>query len=117
MNQPVLCRVATPRRLWHQRYRLITTLLDRQCAPAQELAELYQSRWTVKITFAEMKTTLKGADVVMRSKTPELVRQEFWGLLLAHYLVRKLMLEAALTRDRETCPIKLPSIQWIRMYH
>jgi hypothetical protein len=83
------------------RYRLITTLLDPQCAPAQELAQLYQSRWAVETTFAEMKTTLKGADVVMRSKTPELVRQEFWGLLLAHHLVRKLMLEAALTRDRE----------------
>jgi len=82
------------------RYRLITTLLDPQFAPAQELAQLYQSRWAIETTFAEMKTTLKGADVVMRSKTPELVRQEFWGLLLAHHVVRKLMLEAALTQAR-----------------
>jgi len=36
----------------------------------------------------------------MRSKTPTLVRQEFWGLLLAHHVVRKVMLEAALTRAR-----------------
>ena len=36
----------------------------------------------------------------MRSKTPELVRQEFWGMLLAHHVVRKLMLEAALARER-----------------
>ena len=77
-------------------YRLITTLLDPMTAPAQELAELYQARWTIETTFAEIKTTLKGADVVLRSKTPELVRQEFWGLLLAHHVVRKLMLEAAL---------------------
>lgn len=81
-------------------YRLMTTLLDPVAAPAQELAALYQSRWTIETTFAEMKTTLKGADVVLRSKTPELVRQEFWGLLLAHYAVRKLMLEAALAHDR-----------------
>ncbi|MDL1864563.1 hypothetical protein FBQ90_05065 [Betaproteobacteria bacterium PRO5] len=47
-----------------------------------------------------MKTTLKGADVILRSKTPELVRQEFWGLLLAHHVVRKLMLEAALAQER-----------------
>jgi len=81
-------------------YRLITTLLDPLEAPAQELAALYQERWTIESTFAEMKTTLKGADVVLRSKTPELVRQEFWGLLLAHHVVRKLMFEAALERER-----------------
>ena len=50
----------------------------------------------IETTFAEIKTTLKGADIVLRSKTPELVRQEFWGLLLAHHVVRKLMWEAAL---------------------
>lgn len=81
-------------------YRLITTLRDPASAPAQELAALYQTRWTIETAFAEMKTTLKGADVVLRSKTPELVRQEFWGLLLAHHVVRKLMLEAALARER-----------------
>ena len=79
-------------------YRLMTTLLDSTAAPAQELAALYQSHWTIETTFAEMKTTLKGADVILRSKTPEQVRQEFWGLLLAHHVVRKLMLEAALIR-------------------
>lgn len=81
-------------------YRLLTTLLDPADAPAQELAELYQTRWKIETTFAEMKTTLKGAEVILRSKTPELVRQEFWGLLLAHHVVRKLMLEAALAQER-----------------
>ncbi len=80
-------------------YRLITTLLDADAAPAQELATLYHARWSVETTFAEIKTTLKGADIVMRSKTPDLVRQEFYGLILAHHAIRKLMLEAALTRD------------------
>lgn len=81
-------------------YRLMTTMLDPVAAPAQELAVLYQARWTIETTFAEIKTTLKGADVVLRSKTPALVRQEFWGLLLAHHVVRKLMLEAALVHER-----------------
>jgi len=81
-------------------YRLITNLLDPVAAPAHELAALYHARWTIETTFAEIKTTLKGADIVMRSKTPTLVRQEFWGLLLAHHVVRKVMLEAALTRAR-----------------
>jgi len=77
-------------------YRLITTLLDPAQAPASELAALYSSRWTIESTFAEMKTTLKGAQTVLRSKTPALVRQEFWGLLLAHHVVRKLMWETSL---------------------
>ena len=81
-------------------YRLITTLLDSGQYPADELAALYHERWSIETTFAEIKTTLKGADIILRSKTPELVRQEFWGLLLAHHVVRKLMLEAALSRQR-----------------
>lgn len=81
-------------------YRLITTLLDVERYPADELAALYHERWRIETTFAEIKTTLKGADIVLRSKTPELVRQEFWGLLLAHHVVRKLILEAALSRQR-----------------
>ena len=81
-------------------YRLITTLLDVDRYPADELAALYHARWGIETAFAEIKTTLKGADIVLRSKTPELVRQEFWGLLLAHHVVRKLMLEAALSRRR-----------------
>ena len=81
-------------------YRLITTLLDAERYPADELAALYHERWSIETAFAEIKTTLKGADIVLRSKTPELVRQEFWGLLLAHHVVRKLMLEAALSRQR-----------------
>ena len=62
-------------------YRLITTLLDSGQYLADELAALYHERWRMETTFAEIKTTLKGADIVLRSKTPELVRQEFWGLV------------------------------------
>lgn len=80
-------------------YRRMTTVLDEQEASADALARLYHARWTIETTLAELKTTLKGADIVLRSKTPDLVRQEFYGLLMAHYAIRKLMWEAALTRD------------------
>ena len=43
----------------------------------------------------EFKTHLRGASTVLRSKTPELVQQELWGLLLAHFAVRQLMAQAA----------------------
>jgi hypothetical protein len=79
-------------------YRLVTTILDPAKAPAAELAALYHERWEIEGALAELKTQLRGAQVVLRSKTPELVRQEFWGLLLAHFAVRGLMHEAALSR-------------------
>ena len=77
-------------------YRVLTTILDPQQAPAAELAALYHERWEIEVALAELKTRLRGARVVLRSKTPALVRQEVWGLLLAHFAVRGLMHEAAL---------------------
>ncbi len=77
-------------------YRLITTILDPGSAPAKELAALYHERWEIETTLDELKTHLRGAQIVLRSKTPELVRQEFYGLLMAHFAIRGLMHEAAL---------------------
>jgi Insertion element 4 transposase N-terminal/Transposase DDE domain len=77
-------------------YRLVTTILDHVQAAAEALAAIYHERWEIEGALDELKTHLRGARVVLRSKTPELVRQEFWGLLLAHFAVRGLMHEAAL---------------------
>jgi hypothetical protein len=77
-------------------YRLMTTILDPKQAPARDLALLYHERWEIETTFDELKTHLRGSLIVLRSKTPELVRQEFYGLLMAHFAIRGLMHEAAL---------------------
>lgn len=77
------------------RYRLMTTLLDAAAAPAAELAALYQQRWQVESVFDELKTHLLGSRRVLRSKKPELVRQEFYGWVLAHYAVRWLLHQGA----------------------
>src|SRR5215213_4259286 len=82
-------------------YRLVTTVLDPAAAPAAELAALYHERWEIEGALDELKTHLRGARMVLRSRTPELVRQEFWGLLLAHFAVRGLMHEAALRADED----------------
>jgi len=77
-------------------YRLITTILDPQRAPAEELAALYHERWEIETALDEFKTHLRGARIVLRSKTPDLVRQEFYGFLMAHFAIRGLMHQAAL---------------------
>ena len=82
-------------------YRLVTTILDPTEAPAQELAALYHERWEIETALDEFKTHLRGARIVLRSKTPDLVRQEFFGLLLAHFAIRGLMHEAALEADED----------------
>ena len=89
------------------RYRLVTTVLEPARGPAAELAALYHERWEMETAFDEFKTHLRGGQRVLRSKTPELVRQEAWGFLLAHFAIRALMHEAALgalprARDPDT---------------
>jgi hypothetical protein len=94
-------------------YRLITTILDPKQAPAHELAALYHERWEIENTLDELKTHLRGAQIVLRSKTPGLVRQEFYGLLMAHYAVRGLMHEAALQADED--PDRLSFVHGVRV--
>ena len=76
------------------RYRLLTTLLDPKIAPAMELAVLYHERWEVESVFDELKIHLRKSRRVLRSKTPDGVRQEFYGWVLAHYAVCWLMQRA-----------------------
>lgn len=74
---------------------LITSILDPGEATAIELATAYHERWESETSFREKKTYLRGSGRVLRSKSPEMVRQEIWALLLTHYAIRKLMCRAA----------------------
>src|SRR5215210_7100612 len=94
-------------------YRLVTTVLDPAAAPAAELAALYHERWEIEGALAELKTHLRGARTVLRSKTPELVEQEFCGLLLAHFTIRGLMHEAALRAGED--PDRLSFLHAVRV--
>lgn len=95
------------------RYRLLTTILDPAAAPAAELAALYHERWEIETALDELKTHLRGARIVLRSKTPDLVKQEFYGLLLAHFAVRGLMHEAALQAGED--PDRLSFLHAVRV--
>lgn len=88
-----------------EQYRLITTILDHRRAAAKELAHLYTHRWTVETMFDELKVRIGGPKLLLRSATPDLVMQDVYGLLLAHFGVRYEMASAA--RAHETEPSEL----------
>lgn len=94
-------------------YRLVTTILEPEAAPAHELAALYHERWEIETALGELKTHLRGARIVLRSKTPDLVRQEFYGLMMAHFAIRSLIHEAALKADED--PDRLSFLHAVRV--
>ena len=88
-----------------EHYRMITTLLRIRSGKAMELARLYERRWNVESSLQEIKTTLRGRRVLLRSRLPELVKQDFYGLLLAYFGLRCLIHEAALQKAIEPTSI------------
>jgi transposase IS4-like protein/DDE family transposase len=94
-------------------YRLVTTILDHNAAVAEELAALYHERWEIETALDELKTHLRGAQIVLRSKTPDLLKQEFYGFMMAHFAIRGLMHEAALKADED--PDRLSFLHAVRV--
>ena len=74
-----------------QRRRFVTSLIDSKRYPAKALATLYRQRWEIELGFREIKQSLQAGALVLRSKQPELVRQEIWGVLIAYTLLRRQM--------------------------
>jgi hypothetical protein len=78
-----------------ERIILVTTITDFRLAPAGELARAYHQRWEHEGGNAQLKTYLRGPGRVLRSQSPDLVRQEIWGYLLTHYAISALTCAAA----------------------
>ena len=74
---------------------LVTTITEMTAAPAPLLAEAYHQRWEHETGNAQLKTHLRGPGKVLRSKSPDMVRQEIYGYLLTHYALSALICRAA----------------------
>jgi hypothetical protein len=74
---------------------LITTITDWRAAPAGVLAQAYHQRWEHETGYAQIKTSMRGPGRILRSGSPDLIEQEIWGYLLAHYAISALICEAA----------------------
>ena len=75
--------------------RILTSLTDAMRYPSDDIVDLYTHRWEIELGYREMKQTLLNSEYTLRSKRPDMVEQELWGLLLAYNLIRVAMTEAA----------------------
>jgi hypothetical protein len=92
---------------------LVTNITDPDEITAVELAAAYHQRWEAELVFDELKTHQRGPATILRSRKPELVEQEIWGLLLTHYGIRHLMREAA--DQAELDPDRMSFIRALRV--
>lgn len=76
-------------------YRILTSMTDRLRFPNNEIVDLYCHRWEIELGYREIKQTMLDSSYHLRSKRPDMVRQEIWGVLLAYNLIRRLMTMAA----------------------
>jgi hypothetical protein len=85
----MIARVVHYQRKGFRPQKLITSLIDAETYPAAEIRELYHERWELELGYDEVKTHTLDREESLRSKSPEAVEQEVWGLLLAYNLVRR----------------------------
>lgn len=76
-------------------YRLVTSIMDPEVAPAKELAILYHERWDIEGFLKQIKNVQLNSDKIFRSKSPDGVRQEFWAHLAVHYATTCVQVDAA----------------------
>lgn len=105
LQETVLVRLITRRSRGFRPVTVMTSLVDPAAYPAGEIFELYRARWEAETAYRELKVQLGRAKVLFRSKTPERVIQETYGLFLAYLCVRALMCEGAERKD--LTPIQL----------
>ena len=82
-------------------FRLATTLLDHAQAPAGQLAALYHQRWEIELSYGELKTRLRGPEVILRSRSPQLVAQEVFAFLVVYQALCSLRVCAAQAADTD----------------
>lgn len=96
LPETLLVRAVRYRRRGFRPQTLLTSLLDSKAYPASEIATLYHERWELELGFDEIKTHTLEREEALRSRAPERVRQEVWGLAIAYNLVRLHMEHVAL---------------------
>ncbi len=113
-NKGMILRMLTYHLPGYGTVRLLTTLLDKKRHPAVKLSSLYNQRWEAEIAFDEIKNhflgTMTGKQPThFRSKTPDGIRQEMYGMLISYNLTRELMNQAA--QEHKLKPLQLSFVE------
>lgn len=69
-------------------YQVLTSMVSPLQFPAVEIVDLYVFRWEIELGYREMKQYMLQSKLTLRSKKPDMIRQELWGVLLAYNLIR-----------------------------
>jgi hypothetical protein len=117
-QDPSLPRTWTMRAIRYQRkgfapQTLLTSLLDAETYPAEELVALYHERWELELGYDELKTELLDREETIRSKTRAGVEQELWGIVLAYNLVRLEM--ARVAKSAKVEPTRISFVESLRL--
>jgi hypothetical protein len=99
------------------RFRVLTTLLDHTACPAREIAQAYAERWQAEVVFLRLKVTLRGAGTRLRGQTPELARQEIWGLLIVYNALCELTTRAAVSVSVDPDAISFTAVLTLTRSH
>lgn len=91
---------------------LLTSLRDRRRYRPADIAACYARRWSIETSYRELKQTMLGTALTLRSKTVEGVYQEIWGTLTAYNLIRLEIAKAALVVKCEPA-----EVSFIRAFH
>src|SRR5262249_20785463 len=118
MKHPELPRHFDLRAIRYQRKgypprTLLTSLVDAKMYPADEIRALFHERWELELGFGELKTEMLQRLEAVRSRSPEMVKQEIWGLLLAYNLVRLEMERVA--DETGVSPLRISFIAALRL--
>jgi hypothetical protein len=92
------------------RFRILTTLLDHEQYPADQIAAVYAERWQVEVIYLRVKSTLRGAGTRLRGQTPDLAVQEIWGLLTVYNALVGLAVAAAVVLDVDPDEISFAAV-------
>lgn len=108
-----IARRVTYKKPGFDRVILLTSLLNSEEFPRDELVELYHQRWEIELGYDEIKTELLEREEAIRSKTPDGVRQELWGILLVYNLIRVEMERTA--QEAKVEPTRISFVESLRL--
>ncbi len=103
----VLTARLVTRKINGKNYEVLTSMVDTMRYPAADIGSLYGHRWEIEMGYREQKQFMLGNRLTLRSRLPELVRQELWGILLTYNLIRYQMVELCFSLKGNYLPYQL----------